>query len=348
MISMKSLLEAGVHFGHKTEKMDPRMKNFVFGARNGINIIDLQKTSRCIDVAYKEVRSIAQNGGKILFVGTKKQACDAVKAEAERCGMFYVNTRWLGGTLTNHKTLRRSVDRLHEIEEAEGTPSWKALTKKEISVLERKREKLRKHLSGIQEMKSLPDAMFVTDIKKDEIAVNEAKKLNIPVFALVDTNVNPFIIDYPIPANDDAIRAVALITKCLADAVLEGRSSEAEEVTSNPVATPVATPVVAETNPALATEAPKASEAKVEAKPAVKETAPATEAPKAAEAKAEVKEEPKVAVNKTVATEKKAPVKKAVASKEEAPKKKKVAVKKTTATAEKKAPAKKSEEKETK
>jgi len=220
---MKQLLEAGVHFGHQTRRWNPKMKEYIFTERNGIYIIDLQKTVRMVDHCYNFVRDLAANGGKILFIGTKKQAQDAVKEEAERCGMFYVNQRWLGGMLTNFETIKRRIARLVELEEIENTEQWSKLTKKEQASLMHEKEKLEKYLGGIKGMKSLPDAAFIIDPRKERIAVSECRKLGIPIVAIVDTNCDPDEIDYIIPGNDDAIRAVKLLTSKIADAVIEGR-----------------------------------------------------------------------------------------------------------------------------
>jgi len=220
---MKQLLEAGVHFGHQTRRWNPKMKEYIFTERNGIYIIDLQKTVRMMEVAYAAVRQVAAEGGRILFIGTKKQAQDAVREEAERCGMFYVNQRWLGGMLTNFETIKKRVARLVELEEIESTEYWTKLTKKEQAQLSHEREKLAKYLSGIKGMNRLPDMAFVIDPRKERIAVAELRKLKIPIVAIVDTNCDPDEIDYVIPGNDDAIRAVKLITSKIADAVIEGR-----------------------------------------------------------------------------------------------------------------------------
>lgn len=228
VISMKQLLEAGVHFGHQTRRWNPKMKPYIFTERNGIYIIDLQKTVKKIDEAYEFVRKLAANGGNILFVGTKKQAQDSVKEEATRCGMFYVNQRWLGGTLTNFQTIRKRINRLKEIEKMEEDGTFDVLPKKETLILTREKERLIKFLGGIKEMNKLPDALFVIDPRKENIAVSEARKLNIPVVAIVDTNCDPDEIDYVIPANDDAIRAVKLLTSKIADAVIEGKQGVVE------------------------------------------------------------------------------------------------------------------------
>lgn len=224
VISMKQLLEAGVHFGHQTRRWNPKMKEFIFTERNGIYIIDLQKTVRMIDSAYNFVRQLAQDGGRILFVGTKKQAHEAVKEEAERCGMFHVNQRWLGGMLTNFETIKRRIDRLTWLEESFSSPeAFAKLPKKEVSKLAAERERLEKFLGGIKGMRHLPDALFIIDPRKERIAVAEARRLGIPIVAIVDTNCDPDEIDVIIPGNDDAIRAVKLITARMADAVLEGK-----------------------------------------------------------------------------------------------------------------------------
>ncbi len=218
---MKELLEAGVHFGHQTKRWNPKMKKYIFGKRNGIYIIDLQKTLKLFKEASQFIADLAGQGKRILFVGTKRQAQDAILEEANRCGMFYVNNRWLGGTLTNFQTVRKSIERLKEIE-AILNDTEKEMSKKERAQLDHEREKLQKNLIGIREMDGLPDALFVIDPKKEYIAVKEAKKLGIPVVAIVDTNCDPEDIDYVIPGNDDAIRAIRLFTQKIADAVLEG------------------------------------------------------------------------------------------------------------------------------
>ncbi|MFO7273809.1 MAG: 30S ribosomal protein S2 [Bacillota bacterium] len=223
VISMKQLLEAGVHFGHQTRRWNPKMKEYIFTERNGIYIIDLQKTVRMVEVAYNAVRQMAADGGTILFIGTKKQAQDAVREEAERCGMPYVNQRWLGGMLTNFETIKKRINRLLELEEIENTEYWNKLTKKEQAQLLHEKEKLEKNLGGIKNMKRLPDMAFVIDPRRERIAVSELRKLRIPIVAIVDTNCDPDEIDYVIPGNDDAIRAVKLLTSKIADAVIEGR-----------------------------------------------------------------------------------------------------------------------------
>ena len=226
VISMKQLLEAGVHFGHQTRRWNPKMAQYIFTERNGIYIIDLQKTVRKIDEAYMFVRDIALEGKSILFVGTKKQAQESIEAEAKRCGMYYVNNRWLGGTLTNFRTIQTRIKRLNEIDAMEKNGQFELLPKKEVIKLMAEREKLEKNLGGIREMKKLPGAMFIVDPRKERIAVAEARQLHIPIVAIVDTNCDPDEIDYVIPGNDDAIRAVKLIAGKLADAVLEGKQGE--------------------------------------------------------------------------------------------------------------------------
>ncbi|WP_156289090.1 30S ribosomal protein S2 [Oceanobacillus salinisoli] len=228
-ISMKQLLEAGVHFGHQTRRWNPKMKKYIFTERNGIYIIDLQKTVKKVDEAYNFVKEIAANGGSILFVGTKKQAQESVREEAIRSGMFYVNQRWLGGTLTNFQTIRKRINRLKDIERMEEDGTFDVLPKKEVVNLLKEKERLVKFLGGIKEMKSLPDALFVIDPRKERIAIAEAHKLNIPIIGIVDTNCDPDEIDYVIPANDDAIRAVKLLTSKMADAILEVKQGEVTE-----------------------------------------------------------------------------------------------------------------------
>jgi small subunit ribosomal protein S2 len=227
-LTMKELLEAGVHFGHQTKRWNPKMQKFIFGERNGIYIIDLQKTLKKFRDAYGFMRDLAAQGGSVLFVGTKKQAQEAVLEEASRCGMFYVNHRWLGGTLTNFATIRKSIARLKKLEEMRDTGEYERLPKKEVLGLERERQKLEKALVGIKQLDRLPSAVFIIDPKKESIAVEEARRLAIPIVAIVDTNCDPSIIDYPIPGNDDAIRAVRLITSRMADAVNEGRGTLAK------------------------------------------------------------------------------------------------------------------------
>ena len=223
VISMKQLLEAGVHFGHQTRRWNPKMARYIFTARNGIYIVDLQKTVKKIDEAYAFLRSVAEEGKSVLFVGTKKQAQEAIREESERAGQFYVNERWLGGMMTNFQTIQKRVARLKELEAMEEDGTFEVLTKKEVQVLRHEMNKLETYLGGIKEMNKLPGALFVVDPRKERIAVAEARKLNIPIVAIVDTNCDPDEIDYVIPGNDDAIRAVRLLTAKMADAVLEGR-----------------------------------------------------------------------------------------------------------------------------
>ncbi|MGI6561359.1 MAG: 30S ribosomal protein S2 [Clostridia bacterium] len=226
VISMKQLLEAGVHFGHQTRRWNPKMSEFIFTERNGIYIIDLQKTVKKIEEAYMFVREIVANGGTVLFVGTKKQAQDSIKEEAERCGEFYVNNRWLGGMLTNFKTIKKRIERLNELEEMETEGIFDLLPKKEVIRLRLEKEKLEKNLGGIVNMNDIPQAVFIVDPKKERNALLEARKLNIPIIAIVDTNCDPDEVDYPIPGNDDAIRAIKLLAGVIADAVLEAKQGE--------------------------------------------------------------------------------------------------------------------------
>ena len=226
VISMKQLLEAGVHFGHQTRRWNPKMAEYIYTERNGIHIIDLQKSVGKVDEAYKAVADIAANGGTILFVGTKKQAQDAIASEAERCGMFYVNERWLGGMLTNFKTIQSRINRLKEIEAMEEDGTFDVLPKKEVINLKKELEKLQKNLGGIKEMKRLPDAIFIVDPKKESICVQEAHALGIELIGIADTNCDPDELDYVIPGNDDAIRAVKLIVSKMADAVIEANQGE--------------------------------------------------------------------------------------------------------------------------
>lgn len=237
VVAMKQLLEAGVHFGHQTKRWDPKMAEYIYQARNGIHIIDLQKTSKKIDEAYKFIKDVAEEGKTILFVGTKKQAQECVKDAAIKSNMFYVDQRWLGGMLTNFKTIRKRIERLNKLEEMENDGTFDVLPKKEVAALKNEKEKLEKNLGGIREMKEMPGAMFVVDPKNERIAVLEAKKLNIPIVGLVDTNCNPEDVDYPIPGNDDAIRAVKLITDVMANAIIEGRQGEALDNEQEEIAT---------------------------------------------------------------------------------------------------------------
>lgn len=228
-ISMRELLEAGVHFGHQTKRWNPKMKEYIFGERNGIYIIDLQKTLKQFKEALRFVGEMAAQGKNVLFVGTKRQAQEAIAEEATRCGMFYVNQRWLGGLLTNHVTIQRSIKRLKELDTMATEDGYQGRSKKEITRLERERKHLQMNLAGIKEMPGLPDFLFVIDSNKEEIAVREARKLGIPVVAVVDTNCDPDMVDYPIPGNDDALRAIRLFSSKVADAVIEGRALATEQ-----------------------------------------------------------------------------------------------------------------------
>lgn len=229
-VSMKQLLESGVHFGHQTNKWNPKMKPYIFGARNGIYIIDLQKTVRMFDVAYNFVVDLVAEGGNILFIGTKRQGQESIKVEAERCGVPYVNQRWLGGMLTNYDTIKKSIDRLNALDEMLGGESINSFSKKEILKFQKKRDKLEKVLGGIRNMDGLPEGVFIVDSKKESIAVNEARRLKIPIVAIVDTNCDPDEIDYVVPGNDDAIRAIKLFVSKIADAVIDGKAKFEERL----------------------------------------------------------------------------------------------------------------------
>lgn len=229
VVSMKALLEAGVHFGHQTRRWNPKMKPYIFTERNGIHIIDLSKTVGMIENAYEKVREVVADGGKVLFVGTKKQAQDTIEAQAKRANMFYVNQRWLGGMLTNYQTIKKSIERLTKLETMAADGTFDMLPKKEVAELQHEAERLTRFLGGIKEMNGLPDLLYVVDPKKEAIAIKEAKKLGIPVVAILDTNADPDEVDFPIPGNDDAIRSVKLITSVMADAVVEGRQGEQSE-----------------------------------------------------------------------------------------------------------------------
>ena len=226
VVSMKQLLEAGVHFGHQTRRWNPKMATYIYTERNGIYIIDLQKTVKKLEEAYNFVREVSANGGNILFVGTKKQAQDAIKEEAIRCGGYYVNARWLGGMMTNFRTMRTRIDRLAQLKKMEEDGTFAMLPKKEVTKLQGEIEKLEKYLGGVKEMKKIPAALFIVDPRKERNAIAEAKKLGIPVVAIVDTNCDPDEIDYVIPGNDDAIRAIRLIAAAMANAAIEGRQGE--------------------------------------------------------------------------------------------------------------------------
>ena len=236
VIQMKQLLEAGVHFGHQTRRWNPKMAEYIFQARNGIHIIDLQKTSKKLDEAYAFMKEQAEAGKTVLFVGTKKQAQDCMKEAAEKSGMYYVNQRWLGGMLTNFETIQKRVQRLNELETMEQDGTFDVLPKKEVILLKKEMDKLQKNLGGIKEMKEIPGVLFVVDPKKERIAILEARKLNIPVVGLIDTNCNPEDVDYAIPGNDDAIRAVKLIADVMANAIIEGRQGESMYVQTEEVA----------------------------------------------------------------------------------------------------------------
>ena len=271
VISMKQLLEAGVHFGHQTRKWNPKMKKYIFTARNDIHIINLEKTSEQVDKAYQFVRDVVASGKNVLFVGTKKQAQDAVKEEAERCGMYYINTRWLGGCLTNFKTIKSRIERLNKLNQMEKVGEFDLLPKKEVTLLKTERDKLEKNLGGIKEMRELPGVVFVVDPNVEHICVNECRLLNIPMVGLVDTNGNPDNIDYVIPGNDDAIRSVKLIASAIADAVIEakeGVSLKKEETQDEDIDIEKA---LAETKPNL--EIAEAGEENRSKKPAKKKPA---------------------------------------------------------------------------
>ena len=232
IVSMKKMLENGVHFGHQTRRWNPKMKPFIYTSRNGVYIVDLNQTQAQIEAAYNELKAISERGGKVLFVGTKKQAQDAIKTEAERCGQFYVNERWLGGMLTNFRTIQSRIARLKEIETMATDGTFEVLPKKEVIALKKEWEKLEKNLGGIKEMKKIPDAIFVVDPKKERICIQEAHTLGIKLIGIADTNCDPDELDYVIPGNDDAIRAVKLIVSKMADAVIEAKQGAEEEVTA--------------------------------------------------------------------------------------------------------------------
>ena len=268
VVAMKQLLEAGVHFGHQTRRWEPKMAEYIFQARNGIHIIDLQKTSKKLDEAYAFLKEQAEEGKTVLFVGTKKQAQECVKEAAEKSGMYYVNQRWLGGTLTNFTTIRKRIDRLEELERMQEDGTFDVLPKKEVILLKKEMEKLEKNLGGIKDMKELPGVMFIVDPKKERIGILEARKLGIPVIGLVDTNCNPEDVDYAIPGNDDAIRAVALIADCMANAIIEGRQGESMETVDSDVAEEVEEKEPESIEEVVASE--DMAEEKAEAKPAKK------------------------------------------------------------------------------
>lgn len=244
VITMKQLLEAGVHFGHQTRRWNPKMKRYIYAARNDIYIIDLQITVGLVEEAYKFVNSVAKAGKPVLFVGTKKQAQEAIQQEAERCGQFFINSRWLGGTLTNYKTIKTRIDRLNKLNQMEKMGDFELLPKKEVAKLKSERDKLEANLGGIKDMRSMPGCLFVVDPKKEQIAVNEARMLGIPIVAIVDTNCDPDEVDYVIPGNDDAIRAVKLLASVIADAVIE--ANQGEQTAAKAEAAPVVEAVKAE------------------------------------------------------------------------------------------------------
>ena len=273
VVSMKQLLECGVHFGHQTRRWNPKMKPFIFTERNGIYIIDLQKTVKGLEKAYDFVREVSKSGGTILFVGTKRQAQDPIRDEAIKCGQYYINQRWLGGLLTNFATIRRRVTRMVELEAMENDGSINKYPKKEIIQLRKEREKLEKYLSGIKNMKDIPDALFVIDPRRETIAVLEAHKLNIPVIAIVDTNCDPDVIDYPIPGNDDAIRAIELVVGLMANAFIEGRQGQdARTETVEEAAADAEAPVMPEHLDVIVEEEDKAVEKSIEEQKGMKET----------------------------------------------------------------------------
>lgn len=280
VISMKQLLEAGVHFGHQTRKWNPLMKKYIFTARNDIHILNLEQTSDLIDAAYNYVRDVAASGKTVLFVGTKKQAQEAVKEEAERCGMFYVNNRWLGGCLTNFKTIKTRIERLNKLNQMEKVGEFNLLPKKEVARLKQERDKLEANLGGIKDMRELPGLIFVVDPTKEHICVKEAKALGIPLVGLVDTNCDPSNIDYVIPGNDDAIRSVKLIASAIADAIIEAREGVSMKAVENEEG---ATDMAAALTDDKALEEAKAEEEVVEKKPARKPRAKKVETPKEGE-----------------------------------------------------------------
>ena len=280
VISMKQLLEAGVHFGHQTRKWNPLMKKYIFTARNDIHILNLEQTSDLIDAAYNYVRDVAASGKTVLFVGTKKQAQEAVKEEAERCGMFYVNNRWLGGCLTNFKTIKTRIERLNKLNQMEKVGEFNLLPKKEVARLKQERDKLEANLGGIKDMRELPGLIFVVDPTKEHICVKEAKALGIPLVGLVDTNCDPSSIDYVIPGNDDAIRSVKLIASAIADAIIEAREGVSMKTVENEEG---ATDMAAALTDDKALEEAKAEEEVVEKKPARKPRAKKVETPKEGE-----------------------------------------------------------------
>ncbi|MBR4270119.1 MAG: 30S ribosomal protein S2 [Clostridia bacterium] len=332
-ISIKQLLEAGVQFGHPTRQWNPKMGRYIFCARNDTHIIDLEQTAVLAEQAYEFVRDLASKGKTVLFVGTKKQACDAIKEEAERCGMYYVNTRWLGGTLTNFKTIRSRVDYLNKLNKMEQTGEFEFFPKKEVLQMKAERDKLEKNLGGIKEMTSLPGLLFVVDLKKEHIAVKEARALGIPIVALVDTNCDPTLVDMVIPGNDDAIRSVRLIAESIANAVIEAKNGDVPEQKAEIEAE--VTESFNEDGEIVSKKVFKKKEEKVAEKAEVKKPAKKAEDKPAKEAKVAKEEKP---VKEKVAKEAKA----------EKPAKEKVAKEEKPAKAEKTAEAEKSKEKEEK
>ena len=295
VVAMKQLLEAGVHFGHQTRRWEPKMAEYIFQARNGIHIIDLQKTSKKLDEAYAFLKEQAEQGKTVLFVGTKKQAQECVKEAAEKCGMYYVDQRWLGGTLTNFQTIKKVLARLAELEEMEANGTFEVLPKKEVILLKKEKEKLEKNLGGIKNMTEIPGVMFIVDPKKERIGILEARKLGIPVIGLVDTNCNPEDVDYVIPGNDDAIRAVKLIVDCMANAVIEGRQGESMETAEETM-----------TEEMVEEVEPTDMEEVVEEQEEVKEVKKAKKAPKTEKVEEVVEEPVEEATEKPKRTRKKA------------------------------------------
>ncbi|MBX3177869.1 MAG: 30S ribosomal protein S2 [Candidatus Hydrogenedentes bacterium] len=276
VVSMRQLLEAGIHFGHQTRRWHPKMKPYIFGQRNGIYIIDLQLTLRQVYKAYGLVRETVANGGSVLFVGTKKQAQEPVATEAQRCGQYFVNNRWLGGTLTNFQTVRGSIQELNNLQELESSEKIERYSKKERVMLRKRRERLEKNLLGIQKMPGLPSVVFIADAKREYIAVREAKRLGIPCIGIVDTNCDPDVVDLPIPGNDDAIRAISLFCSVIADAAIEGKMRQ-EKIRADEAEKRAARSKSDQDDAEDAGEAPELSEAIVAAEPAAEEAAPAAE-----------------------------------------------------------------------
>ena len=310
VISMKQLLEAGVHFGHQTRKWNPKMKKYIFTARNDIHILNLEQTSDLIDKAYQFVRDVVASGKSVLFVGTKKQAADAIREEAERCGMFYVNSRWLGGCLTNFKTIRSRIDRLNKLNQMEKVGEFELLPKKEVALLKSERDKLEANLGGIKEMREMPGVIFVVDPSKEHICVREAIKMHIPLVGLVDTNCDPSGIDYVIPGNDDAIRSVKLIASAIADAVIEANegvsfkeSEEEEEPVDLAAAIEQSKPTAEDLEEPASEEKPKKKSSKKKEEEASEKQEEASEEVKPAKKASKKKEEEQKA--EEVATEEK-------------------------------------------